>query len=65
VLLALAGCSGPGAGDLLATAELEEVQSSPERARKLYAEIVERYPDSPEAAQARARLAVLEPAPPP
>lgn len=29
-------------------------------ARKLYAEILERYPDSKEAAEARARLAALD-----
>jgi hypothetical protein len=57
--LVLGGCSGGGAGDLLSTAELEEVQNSPERAREIYEEILRRYPDSAEAARARERLAAL------
>ena len=65
LLLAAGGCSGGGAAELLATAQLEEVQNSPERARRLYTEIVERHPDSPEAAKARERLAALDANPPP
>ena len=57
--LFLGGCSGGGAGDLLSTAELEEVQNSPERAQEIYEEILRRYPDSVEAAKARERLAAL------
>ena len=59
VCLALGGCSGRGAADLLSTAELEEVQQNIPHARELYTEIVAKYPDSPEAAKARERLAAL------
>lgn len=59
VALPLSGCSSGGAADLFATAELEEVQNSPDRARQLYEQIVQRYPDSPEAEKARARLGAL------
>jgi hypothetical protein len=57
--LALGGCAGSGAADLLSTAELEEVQQNIPHARELYAEILAKYPDSPEAAKARERLAAL------
>jgi hypothetical protein len=57
--LTLGGCSSGGAAELLSTAELEEVQQNIPHARELYAEIVSKYPDSPEAATARARLAAL------
>jgi hypothetical protein len=67
--LALAGCTGSGPGELLSTAELEEVQHNPDHARELYEEIVRRYPDSAEATKARERLAALagggKPQPPP
>lgn len=57
---ALGGCGGPGPGELLDTAQFEEVQNNPAHARELYAEIVRRFPDSPAAATARSRLAALE-----
>jgi hypothetical protein len=57
--LLLGGCFGNGPSDLLATAELEEVQDNPEHAREIYAEIVRRYPESAEASKARERLAAL------
>jgi hypothetical protein len=55
----LLGCGG-GAQDLLDTAQLEETQNNLPHARQLYEEIVRRYPDSPEAATARARLDALD-----
>jgi hypothetical protein len=51
----LLGCGG-GARELLDTAQLEETQNNLPHARELYTEIVRKYPDSPEAATARARL---------
>lgn len=57
--LLLAACTRSGPDELLSTAQLEEKQRNLEHARKLYGEIVERYPDSPEAAEAKKRLAAL------
>jgi hypothetical protein len=57
--LALAGCPGSGAHELLETAELEEKQDNLPNARKLYQEVLDRYPDSPEAKVARERLGAL------
>lgn len=59
--LLLAGC-GDKAKDLFETAQFEEKQFNPEHAGQLYQEILNKYPDSPYAAQARARLAELKPA---
>ena len=56
----LLGCPGGGPQELLDTAQLEEVQRNLPHARKLYAEILERHPESPQAATARARLEHLE-----
>jgi len=58
--LSLAGC-GDRARELYETAQFEEKQTNAEHAGKLYREIIEKYPDSPYAAQAKARLAALEP----
>ncbi|MBM4267190.1 MAG: hypothetical protein FJ144_11380 [Deltaproteobacteria bacterium] len=58
--LALASCTGTSAADLLDTAQLEEKQDNVAHARKLYGEILERHPDSPEAKIARERLAALD-----
>lgn len=54
--LALTGCPGSGAQEMLETAQLEEVQDNLENARKIYRKIVEQYPDSPQADKARERL---------
>lgn len=59
--LLLAGC-GDKAKDLFETAQFEERQFNTEHAGKLYQEILSKYPDSPYAAQAKARLAELKPA---
>lgn len=57
----LAGC-GDKAKDIFETAQFEEKQFNPEHAGKLYQEILDKYPNSPYAAQARERLAELKPA---
>lgn len=57
--LLLAGCRDKAA-DLYDTAQLEEQQFNTEHAAQLYREIVEKYPDSPYAGQARQRLEGME-----
>ena len=57
-LVALLGCGG-GAKELLDTAHLEETQRNLPHARELYQEVVRRYPNTPEAATATARLKAL------
>jgi TolA-binding protein len=59
LLLLLVGC-GDKAKDLFDTAQLEEKQNNRPHATKLYRQIVEQYPDSPYANQAKARLAELD-----
>lgn len=56
--VALAGCGG-GAGELLETARLEELQNNPAHARQLYREVATRYPGTPEARTAEERLRAL------
>lgn len=56
--LALAGC-GDRPRELFETAQFEERQFNADHASQLYREILEKYPDSPYAAQARERLAAL------
>jgi outer membrane protein assembly factor BamD (BamD/ComL family) len=53
------GC-GDKAKDLFDTAQLEEKRFNNPHATKLYRQIVEQYPDSPYADQAKTRLAELE-----
>jgi len=55
---ALLSCTG-GAKELLETAQFEETQRNLPHARELYQEVLRRYPDSPEAATAAARLQAL------
>ena len=57
--LVLAACSDRPA-ELYETAQFEEVQRNIPHAVKLYREIVENHPDSPQAELARQRLAELE-----
>ena len=59
LFLLLVGC-GDKAKDLYDTAQLEEKQNNRPHATKLYRQIVEEYPDSPYANQAKTRLAELE-----
>lgn len=62
MMLALAaGCSGGSkANELLDTARFEEKQNNRDHARKLYEEIVAKYPDSPAAAEAKYRLGQIK-----
>jgi TolA-binding protein len=64
LLALLAGCR-ERADDILATAQLEELQHNPVHARELYTDLVRRYPGTPQAATAAARLEALETAAPP
>jgi TolA-binding protein len=59
LFLLLMGC-GDKAKDLYDTAQFEEKQNNRPHATKLYRQIVEEYPDSPFANQAKTRLAELE-----
>ncbi|MBL0224252.1 MAG: hypothetical protein IPQ16_01330 [Geobacteraceae bacterium] len=57
----LPGCSSAEkqAAELLETARFEEKQSNIEHATKLYKEILQKYPSSPAAQEATARMADL------
>lgn len=55
----LGACSGDKSSELLETAQFEEKQSNKEHARKLYQEILTKYPNSAAAKQAEERLAAL------
>lgn len=59
LVLALLGC-GDKPKELFDTAQLEERQYNAPHAQQLYQEIVDKYPDSPYAVQARERLAALK-----
>ena len=59
VLLGLLGCAGDKSQELFDTAQFEEKQNNKEHAQKLYKEIVAKYPKSPVAKQAEARLSAL------
>ena len=59
LFLLLMGC-GDKAKELYDTAQFEEKQNNRPHATKLYRQIVENYPDSPFANQAKTRLAELE-----
>ena len=59
LLLLVVGC-GDKAKDLFDIAQLEEKQNNRPHATKLYRQIVEEYPNSPYANQAKIRLAELE-----
>jgi TolA-binding protein len=59
LVLALAGC-GDRAKDLFETAQFEEKQTNTEHAGKLYRQIIDKYPKSAYAAQAKARLEALD-----
>lgn len=59
-LLLLVTSCGDKAKDLFDTAQLEEKQNNRPHAVQLYRQIVEAYPDSPYANQAKTRLAELE-----
>ncbi|MGE0086087.1 MAG: outer membrane protein assembly factor BamD [Desulfococcaceae bacterium] len=56
----LAGCSGGKAKELFDTAQLEELQNNTEHARRLYEEIIQKYPDSEFSQKAEQRLNALQ-----
>ena len=61
-LALLAGGCAPGekkAAELLETARFEEKQSNLEHAAKLYDEILKKYPSSPAAIEAAARMSEI------
>lgn len=55
-LLALSGCNGSKADELLDTAQFEEKQNNRDHARQLYEEILRDYPKSEAARKAQERL---------
>ncbi len=59
LFLLLVGC-GDKAKEIYDTAQLEEKQNNRPHATKLYRQIVEKYPESPYANQAKTRLTELE-----
>ncbi len=59
LLVMVSACGPDQAAQLLETAQFEERQTNKEHAKELYEEIVRRYPDSPAAQTARARLTQL------
>ena len=60
LMVALTSCSGKRAQETYETAQFEELQRNYVHARKLYQEIVTKYPDSEYAAKASERLKALE-----
>lgn len=60
LVLALSCCSNNNAKELFDTAKLEERQFNPDHAKKLYQEIVNKYPDSEYAEKAKERLTALK-----
>jgi TolA-binding protein len=59
MVLIVTACSVDKSKELMETAQFEEKQNNREHARKLYQEIVSKYPKSPLAKQAEERLAAL------
>lgn len=55
-VLALSGCNGSKADELLETAQFEEKQNNRDHARQLYEEILRDYPQSEAARKAQERL---------
>nr|MBI3614192.1 hypothetical protein [Nitrospirota bacterium] len=55
-VLALSGCNGSQADELLATAQFEEKQNNRDHARQVYEEILRDYPKSEAARKAQERL---------
>lgn len=54
------GCAGDKAKELMDTAMLEEKQHNKEHAGKLYQEIIQKYPNSQYAKDARKRLEAMK-----
>jgi TolA-binding protein len=60
IFLAFSSCSGKKAQETYETAQFEELQKNFVHAKKLYQEILSKYPDSEYAAKAAERMKVLE-----
>jgi len=60
LLLSLLGACSNKAAELYETAKFEELQNNREHAAKLYQEIIDRHPDSPQAKDAAKRLGELK-----
>ena len=60
MILAFSSCSGKRAQETYETAQFEELQKNFVHAKKLYQEILSKYPDSDYAAKAAERLKALE-----
>jgi TolA-binding protein len=58
--IAFLACSGNKAEELFDTARLEELQNNEDHAKKLYQEIVTKYPDSEYARNAQERLSEMQ-----
>jgi TolA-binding protein len=56
----MAGCTGDKGKELFETAQFEEKQHNEEHARKLYEEIVKKYPGTEFAQKASERLQVIK-----
>lgn len=56
----VAACSDNGGQQLLETAQFEEKQHNLDHAKKLYQEILNKYPDTGEAQKAQTRLDALK-----
>ena len=56
VMLALSGCNGSKADELLETAQFEEKQNNRDHARQLYETILRDYPGSEAARKAQEQL---------
>jgi len=59
IFINFSGCSEHRAEELYETGQFEELQTNYTHARQLYAEVMERYPDSPAAVKSAQRLAEL------
>jgi len=57
--LAILACSSGNGEGLYETAQFEELQNNREHARKLYEEVIEKYPDSEYASKAKTRISAL------
>ena len=60
LIFALTSCSGKKAQEAYETAQFEELQRNYVHAKKLYQEILSKYPESEYAAKASERLKALE-----
>lgn len=56
----IGGCSGNKAAELFETAKFEELQNNKEHAAQLYEEIINKYPESEHAKNARERLSKIK-----